>query len=147
MSKSRRVPQIAWSASLVAAAIIMLSSFFVNSTFGAIVLVAAIGIPWSVAMWAPFTLLGEAILDEHWQNSIEHDPGAGRDSVEDAGAAMGLHNVALSLPQVLAAGLCYGILAVAKSFGSHDGVGWIFRFSGLAFLCASWFAYEPNPDV
>ncbi|KAJ7732470.1 major facilitator superfamily domain-containing protein [Mycena maculata] len=51
-----------WAFSHLLFAACMLGTFFVTSVDGAILLVALTGIPWAVAQWAPFSLLGEAIL-------------------------------------------------------------------------------------
>ncbi|KAJ7216334.1 hypothetical protein GGX14DRAFT_604390 [Mycena pura] len=50
----------AWSHLLFGAC--MLGTFYVSSVEGAIFLIALTGIPWAVTQWAPFSLLGEAIL-------------------------------------------------------------------------------------
>ncbi|KAL1743634.1 major facilitator superfamily domain-containing protein [Schizophyllum fasciatum] len=53
-----------WAASHVVFAACMLGTFFVNSVAGGTLLVAISGLPWAITQWAPFSLLGEAILLE-----------------------------------------------------------------------------------
>ncbi|KAL1729009.1 major facilitator superfamily domain-containing protein [Schizophyllum commune] len=53
-----------WAASHVVFAACMLGTFFVNSVAGGTLLVAVTGFSWAITQWAPFSLLGEAILLE-----------------------------------------------------------------------------------
>lgn len=58
------------------------------------------------------------------------------DQQDQAGAIMGLHNSAISAPQIIAA-LASGIIfwLVPK-----DGLGWVMRFGGCSTLAAAWFS-------
>ncbi|KAJ7260550.1 MFS general substrate transporter [Mycena rebaudengoi] len=51
-----------WAASHAVFAGCMLGTFFTHSVAGATVLIALTGFSWGVTQWAPFSLLGEAIL-------------------------------------------------------------------------------------
>ncbi|KAI4520233.1 MFS general substrate transporter [Schizophyllum commune Loenen D] len=53
-----------WAASHVVFAACMLGTFFVDSVSGGTLLVAVTGFSWAITQWAPFSLLGEAILLE-----------------------------------------------------------------------------------
>ncbi|KAL1760739.1 major facilitator superfamily domain-containing protein [Schizophyllum commune] len=53
-----------WAASHVVFAACMLGTFFVDSVAGGTLLVAVTGFSWAITQWAPFSLLGEAILLE-----------------------------------------------------------------------------------
>ena len=58
---------------------------------------------------------------------------------------MGLHNVAVSAPQILATLIGSAIFkAVQKPRGVayDDSVGWVMRFGGLAGLAAGWFTWR-----
>jgi len=59
-----------------------------------------------------------------------------------AGAIMGLHNVAISAPQIVAALACSGIFGLAKVTGSHYGTGWVLRAGGVAALGAAYLTYR-----
>ena len=68
----------------------------------------------------------------------------GEDAEEDlttrdqAGAIIGLHNVAVSAPQILAAFWCSGIFWAAQAFGSREGTAWVLRAGGGMALVAAW---------
>ncbi|THV02069.1 hypothetical protein K435DRAFT_963326 [Dendrothele bispora CBS 962.96] len=53
-----------WAASHAVIAGCMIGTFFVSSVTGATFLVTLTGFSWAVTQWAPFALLGEAILTE-----------------------------------------------------------------------------------
>ena len=58
------------------------------------------------------------------------------------GSVMGLHNVAIAAPQVLAALLCSGVFKVLGMAGVEDALGWVLRVAGLAMLGAVWVGRE-----
>jgi len=59
-----------------------------------------------------------------------------------AGSVMGVYNVAIAAPQIVAALGSSGILWVLGWWGFDDGeaVGWVIRIWGLAGLVAAWLA-------
>lgn len=76
-------------------------------------------------------------------NDIEHGhPKNHRDGdVAQAGIILGLHNMAISLPQILSSLVCSAIFkASQKQRGEpwDDSVGWVLRFGGCAALVAAW---------
>ncbi|TFK31761.1 major facilitator superfamily domain-containing protein [Crucibulum laeve] len=53
-----------WAVSHLVFAGCMMATFFTHSVFGATFLVTITGFSWAITQWAPFSLLGEAILTE-----------------------------------------------------------------------------------
>lgn len=77
-------------------------------------------------------------------SDVEHgrskDYSDGED-VAQAGIILGLHNMAISLPQILSSLVCSAIFkAYQKPRGEpwDDSVGWVLRFGGCAALVAAW---------
>ncbi|KAL4883275.1 hypothetical protein BJY04DRAFT_185199 [Aspergillus karnatakaensis] len=63
------------------------------------------------------------------------------ENLAQAGIVLGLHNVAISAPQVLSSLVCSAIFKVfQKPRGEpyDDSVGWVLRFGGCAALLAAW---------
>lgn len=63
--------------------------------------------------------------------------------VDQAGIILGIHNVAISLPQMISTLISSGVFkALQKPRGEpwDDSVGWVLRFGGFATLGAAWFA-------
>ncbi|TKX25971.1 hypothetical protein C1H76_1817 [Elsinoe australis] len=128
----------------------------VKSPRTATILVAFIGIPWAVSNWAPYALIAAEIAK---REAIRHgrmrpardDPDAqllaeGEDpsqGADQAGIVLGIHNVAIAAPQVIAtlvSSLIFKFLQKPRGTPGDDSVGWVLRFGGLAALVAAFLA-------
>lgn len=70
------------------------------------------------------------------------DTGNG-ENLAQAGIILGLHNVAVSAPQILSSLICSGIFKISQKPRGEpwdDSVGWVLRFGGVAALIAGWLA-------
>ncbi len=136
----------AWTCAHIFFALAMFATMLVTSQAAATFMVASVGLSWALAHWAPFAIIGNE-LGKELAASQSFNPST-HESPEDemstagaevqAGAVMGLHNVAISAPQILAALACSIIFALAKSLGSANGTGWVLRAGGFAALCAAY---------
>jgi solute carrier family 45 protein 1/2/4 len=139
--RPRSKPQIsmskAWSISHLLFALCMFSTFFIHSQIAATVLAALVGISWAFTLWVPFAIIGREVAARQEKHSKilegEFEPA----QQDQAGAIMGLHNVAISVPQMLAGLVCGCIFWVASRSGSQDGIGWALRFGGMGTLIAA----------
>lgn len=125
----------AWIFAHITFATAMFTTFFVTSQTGAIVLVAFVGLSWAFTLWAPFAIIGAEIAarrrtlgEEDWERS----------SADGAGAIMGLHNTAISAPQILAALVCSVIFSIIQATESQGGTAWVLRAGGCATLVAAY---------
>ncbi|KAF2755928.1 hypothetical protein EJ05DRAFT_539773 [Pseudovirgaria hyperparasitica] len=141
----------AWMFSHVLFAIAMWLTIFVRTVTAATVLIALIGIPWALTQWAPFALISAEVSkrDAIRRGLIRAPPtrdgqllAHGEDDTADqAGVVLGIHNVAISAPQVLATLISSGIFkALQKPRGSPDdhSVEWVLRFGGTCALLAAY---------
>ncbi|KAI9833747.1 MAG: hypothetical protein M1819_003480 [Sarea resinae] len=138
-----------WSISYLAYAFLMFGTTFTFSSSSAIVLIALTGIPWALAQWIPFALLGAEIArlrTAKSQEALVTDENL-LESQDDAGITLGLHNAAISAPQILAALVCGLVVWLADVLGSRDGVGWAMRFGGCAALYTAWLARDLTLEV
>ncbi|OCT45913.1 General alpha-glucoside permease [Cladophialophora carrionii] len=129
----------------------MWSTLFISTPFGGSIMVALVGISWSLSLWAPFALIsGEIAKREerrrkkrrarmaNGQDADEADDKE-KDEEDQAGIILGLHNVALSAPQVLATLISSAIFKLLQKPRNEPGdtsVGWTLRVGGLAVLVA-----------
>jgi solute carrier family 45 protein 1/2/4 len=130
----------AWALSHFLFAALMFSTVFVSSTPAATAIVATVGIPWAFTLWVPFTLIGEDIANRRIQNAKVMEGELQPIQQDQAGAIMGLHNCAISAPQIFAALASSAIFWLAKTFGIEDGIGWVLRSGACASLIAGWLA-------
>ncbi|KAL8796456.1 MAG: hypothetical protein Q9195_001130 [Heterodermia aff. obscurata] len=128
----------AWFLSHILFAICMFLTFFIRTTTGATVLVGIVGLSWALTLWAPFALISAEISK---RDAAARKLGGGAAKEDKAGIVLGLHNVAVSAPQILATLVSSAIFKVTqKPRGSagDDSVGWVLRFGGLAALVAAY---------
>ncbi|KAI9500172.1 hypothetical protein GGI25_002531 [Coemansia spiralis] len=80
-----------WRISLAAMCMTLLSTYFVADVRGATILIISMAFPWSLAMWAPFALVGEyvAIATGHESESGGESGGDGCVSANSKLAAIG----------------------------------------------------------
>ena len=132
----------AWTCAHIFFALAMFATMVVTSQAAATFLVASVGLSWAVTHWAPFAMIGnELAARQSFSISANDflDDEMSTVTVEvQAGAIMGLHNVAISSPQIIAALACSAIFGLAKALGSQDGTGWVLRAGGCAALCAAY---------
>lgn len=135
----------AWLLAHVLFALCMLSTFLITSTTAGTVLAGFIGLPWALTLWAPFALISAEIS--------KRDTEARRKGVtgkeDQAGVILGLHNVFISAPQIVATLVSSVIFKLAqKPRGSpwDDSVAWVLRFGGIAALVAAYMTWRMDEE-
>jgi len=128
-------------------------TFLPQTTTSATVLVSLVGIPWALTNWAPFALIAAEISkrDAIRRGTLPPPPtregellAHGEDvseGADQAGVVLGIHNVAVAAPQVVATLVSSAIFkALQKPRGSvgDESVAWVLRFGGLSTLVAAW---------
>ena len=128
-----------WSSALgVSATLVFLTSITSNFSIAA-ALIALNGVSWATANWIPFALIGRLTAEGSFHQSLKpQTAGLYSDSGgERSGSITGLHNIAISAPQILAASICALILLAARHADSQNSAGWVLRAGGVAFVAAS----------
>ncbi|KAK8247671.1 hypothetical protein HDK77DRAFT_481158 [Phyllosticta capitalensis] len=153
----------AWLLSHIMFAVLMWSTFLVRSTAGATLVIALVGVPWAVANWAPFSLISSEISkrdairrglirpddagDDASSRASSRDANLlasgedAHDSADQAGVVLGIHNVAIAAPQVVAtlvSSTLFRFLQKPRGAPGDDSVAWVLRFGGLCALVAAW---------
>ena len=80
---------------------------------------------------------GESVDGTH----LEEGRGKEDENLAQAGIILGLHNVAISFPQIFSSLACSAIFKAAQKPRGEpwdDSVGWVLRFGGCAALVAAW---------
>ncbi len=143
----------AWLLSHAVFALLCWSTLFIRTTTSATVLVALIGIPWAMTNWAPFALIAAeiskraAIREGHLRARPTRDGellARGEDvseGADQAGVVLGIHNVAIAAPQVIAtlvSSVIFKYLQKPRGSVGDDSVAWVLRFGGIAAIVACW---------
>jgi solute carrier family 45 protein 1/2/4 len=128
-------------------------TFAVHSVTGGTILVAAIGVPWALTCWAPFALISSEISKRDAIRRGLLRPGTREaaliaaetdeaDEGEDqAGVVLGIHNVAIAAPQVIAtlvSSVIFRILQKPRGSPGDNSVAWVLRFGGCCAVVAAW---------
>lgn len=156
----------AWLWSHIMFALLMAMTFFIRSTFTATILVAFIGIPWTLTNWAPFALIASEIskrdaIRRGLLRPQSHEAAliaAGEDEAtnknsDQAGVVLGIHNVAIAAPQVIAtlgSSIIFRMLQKPRGTPGDDSVAWVLRCGGICALIAAWltrYVHEDKEDV
>lgn len=101
----------AWTISLVMFAVCMFSTLLVPNPTIATIVVGIVGIPWALTIWAPFAIISAEISKRdalrraqvlNLTSSAREDPLSRDDNGDQAGIILGIHNVSIAAPQVIA---------------------------------------------
>ncbi|KAF2238556.1 hypothetical protein EV356DRAFT_440121 [Viridothelium virens] len=166
LTSSLRIPSLTlrrlWLLSHLLFFACMWLTFLVRSTAAATVLVGLVGIPWAITNWAPFALISAEISkrDAIRRGVLRAPPtrdgerlARGEDDAhgaDQAGVVLGIHNVALAAPQVIATLVSSAIFkALQKPRGSvgDESVAWVLRFGGVCALLAAWLTMRVGEEA
>jgi solute carrier family 45 protein 1/2/4 len=150
----------AWLLSHIMFGICMLLTFFVRGVFMATLLVGLLGLPWAITCWAPFALIASEISkrDAIRRGLIRPPPTQDGellaanedDSADQAGVVLGIHNVAVSAPQVIAtlvSSVIFKVLSKPRGTPGDESVAWCMRFGGVCALVAAWLTMRVGEDT
>lgn len=144
----------AWMLSHVMFAVCMWMTLFVRTPAAGTVIVGLIGVPWALTLWAPFALISAEIskrdaLRRARQITREVVDESEENLDDQAGIILGLHNVSIAMPQVIAtvgSSLLFKLLQKPRGTPGDDSVGWVLRAGGLAALMAAYMASRINEE-
>ena len=138
----------AWVLSHLMFAGLMALTFFVHNTFTATVLVALIGVPWALTNWAPFALLSSELSKRDAMrrgflpvSPNENEAAEEQGGEDQAGVILGIHNVAIAAPQVIAtlvSSVIFKFLQKPRGTTGDDSVAWVLRFGGCCAIIAAY---------
>ncbi|OOF98538.1 hypothetical protein ASPCADRAFT_41490 [Aspergillus carbonarius ITEM 5010] len=151
----------AWLLSHFLFSLCMFSTFVITSPGQASVMTGTIGIAWAVTSWAPYALISSEIAQEDpgrptqyyrgrsseaegssvlpYSEGADQSRDAGNEGTNQAGVVLGLHNVAISFPQIVSSAIGSLIFkALQKPRGEpwDTSTGWVMRLGGCAAVLA-----------
>jgi solute carrier family 45 protein 1/2/4 len=113
-----------------------------SSTSIGIVMITVAGLSWGITQWVPYAIIGE----EAAMHQIDDESSRRGDervwSVIQGGKIMGMHNAAISVPQIIAAVVSSVSFWIAQALGRENAVAWIIGWSGLPAAIAAWLAFK-----
>ncbi|KAI1628586.1 major facilitator superfamily domain-containing protein [Exophiala viscosa] len=150
----------AWLLSQILFALCTFSTFFIKTPTAATIMTALVGVSWSLTLWAPFALISAEISkrDEIRRKKQRQRRRDGEDDDKEdeeddqAGIILGLHNVAISAPQIIATLISSAVfkgLQKPRNVPGDTSVGWTLRIGGVATLISAfitWRMKEPSEE-
>ncbi|EHK15436.1 uncharacterized protein TRIVIDRAFT_232596 [Trichoderma virens Gv29-8] len=164
----------AWFGSLILFAIVMVCTVFVRSINAATALIGAAGITWAITLWAPFAIISaeisrrDALARSRRPRRDNRDapppltPATGHTSplemaeaskeeeVDQAGVIMGIHNMSVSAPQIIAnvgSSLIFKIWQKPRGTPGDHSIAIVLALGGLFALVAAFFVLKVKDDV
>ncbi|KIW86201.1 hypothetical protein Z517_01596 [Fonsecaea pedrosoi CBS 271.37] len=138
-----------WIYSHVLFAACMLLTLVVKSWQGTVVLVSLVGCSWAATQWIPHAIVGAEISPrrkDYRLYDVDSDSDADADEVDELrkhrGAILGLHNLAISTPQIVAALASSGIMRIMTDMGSVEPAVWTLRAASVPAMVAATLAYR-----
>ncbi|TLD19229.1 hypothetical protein PspLS_09916, partial [Pyricularia sp. CBS 133598] len=119
------LPRI-WFLSQVLATASLLLTFFLCSTHSSLALISLMGATWTVTMWVPFALINAELAELR----------------SGVAGVQGLHNMAVSLPQIASALVCAAVLGGLHLLGVDGGAVWLLRLAALPVAWSAWLIWQ-----
>lgn len=158
----------AWFGSLVLFAVSMFCTVVVRTVEAATALIGLVGITWAMTLWAPWAIISAEISrrdvmiraakqrqlspsrpGNHNSSSIDaridagHHPGHNEDEdVDQAGVILGIHNMAIAAPQIIAtvgSSVIFRIWQKPRGTPGDHSIAIVLALGGIAVLISSFF--------
>lgn len=144
-SPNLTLPQL-WAVSHMFAFAVLLASALTKSTSTSVCLFSALGISWAATQWIPFALISvsckNTLLGTRNQGASSSPAIRDKHSTLTTGVALGISNVAIAGPQIIAIIISSGIFYILD-IGQMDNtlaIGWLIRGWGISHLAAAFWA-------
>lgn len=130
-----------WKCSHILFAVAMFSTYFAHTVQTGTVLVAIVGISWSITQWVPYAIIGQEVAsineryaEDRWDEAAPRIPALG--------AILGLHNSFIAAPQIVAGLACSVLFKLFEALEVEDSFGWVLRSAGICGLAAAWMSWK-----
>ncbi|CAG9937862.1 unnamed protein product [Clonostachys rosea f. rosea IK726] len=168
----------AWFGSLVLFAFSMFCTVIVRSVEAATVLIGIVGITWAMALWAPWAIISAEISRRDAlvrvrkarsvtssrpggdrsaragapSNSGHHDDAVDEEEVDQAGVILGIHNMAIAAPQIIAnvgSSIIFKIWQKPRGTPGDHSFAVVLALGGVCVLVSSYFVLriKDSPDL
>ncbi|PHH73925.1 hypothetical protein CDD80_3459 [Ophiocordyceps camponoti-rufipedis] len=144
----------AWIGSLVLFAVVMFCCPLVETVEAATALIGVAGITWAMALWAPWAIIGAEISRRNGARKVGHGGGVGTapttgdeagddDQDDQAGVILGIHNMAIAVPQIVAtlgSSIIFRIWQKPRGTAGDNSIAVVMALGGACVLLSTFFA-------
>jgi len=155
----------------------MLCTVFVRTVTAATVLIGLVGITWAITLWAPWAIISAEISRREEARRIqrqrnanpdganltsldgyssdenrERDLGEDDDEADQAGVILGIHNMAIAAPQIIAtvvSSIIFRALQKPRGTPGDHSIAVVLALGGITVLISVFFIYgiKDSPDI
>jgi solute carrier family 45, member 1/2/4 len=159
----------AWFLSLILFSVAMFCTVLVRTVAAATALIGLVGITWAMTLWAPWAIISaeisrrDALLRARKQrnsglngrrgsdaNSESSSDGAEGEEADQAGVILGIHNMAIAAPQIIAtvgSSIIFRIWQKPRGTPGDHSIAIVLALGGIAVLIASFFVASIKDDA
>ncbi|KAK1751909.1 MFS general substrate transporter [Echria macrotheca] len=167
----------AWMFSQILFCGCMLCTVFVRTVEAATALIGLVGITWALTLWAPWAIISAEIsrrdevrraqrqsisspdrgpvasLDGYSSDENNtHDLSAEDDDADQAGVILGIHNMAIAAPQIIAtvvSSIIFRVFQKPRGTPGDHSIAIVLALGGISVLISAFFIYriKDDPDV
>ncbi|KAG4427781.1 hypothetical protein IFR05_016735 [Cadophora sp. M221] len=157
----------AWLISHLIFATCMFSTLLVRSITAATILIGVVGISWALTLWAPFAIISAEVskrdalrrsretaqAHHHTLTTDDDDPESHplpKPEEDQAGVILGIHNMAIASPQILAtiaSSIIFKFLQKPRGTPGDRSISVVLAAGGLSTLVAAWLTSRIKDEV
>ncbi|KAG0652014.1 General alpha-glucoside permease [Hyphodiscus hymeniophilus] len=142
----------AWLCSHVIFASCMFSTLIVRSVGGATALIGIVGVSWALTLWAPFAIISAEISkrDALRRSREQNDDGLDKSSDDQAGVILGIHNMAVATPQIIAtigSSIIFRFFQKPRGTPGDRSISIVMAAGGLSTLVAAYLTSRIKDEI
>jgi solute carrier family 45 protein 1/2/4 len=151
----------AWFGSLVLYAAAMFCTVIVQSVEAATALIGLVGITWAMTLWAPWAIISAEISrrdaliraqknrSSNGASEASSDASADDEETDQAGVILGIHNMAIAAPQMIAtvsSSIIFKIWQKPRGTPGDHSIAIVLALGGMCVFVASFFVAQIKDD-
>ncbi|CAG8949445.1 hypothetical protein HYFRA_00005074 [Hymenoscyphus fraxineus] len=141
----------AWLISHCVFAACMFSTLIVTSIGAATTLIGIVGISWALTLWAPFAIISaEVSKRDALRRSRQHQNSSATDEEDQAGVILGIHNMSIAAPQILAtigSSIIFKFLQKPRGTPGDRSISVVLAAGGISTLIAAFLTSRIKDEV
>lgn len=146
----------AWLISHLVFATCMFSTLIVRSIAAATALIGVVGISWALTLWAPFAIISAEVSKRdalrRSRAALAQTDGAGGMVLKEdqAGVILGIHNMAIAAPQIVAtigSSIIFKFLQKPRGTPGDRSISVVLAAGGVSTLVAAWLTSRIKDEV
>lgn len=156
----------AWMCAQILFTLSMLCTVFVRTVTAATVLIGLVGITWALTLWAPWAIISAEISRREEERRLQQaqrtfSPNRGLDgyssadrneeeeAADQAGVILGIHNMAIAAPQIIAtvvSSIIFHYFQKPRGEPGDHSIAIVLALGGITVFISAWFIHRIRDD-